>query len=40
MAVYYFDANAMVKYDVTEPGSARVRQLINVQDPGVAIPPF
>ena len=33
MAVYYFDASAVVKYYVTEPGSAWVRQLIDAQDP-------
>jgi uncharacterized protein len=34
MAVYYFDASAVVKYYVTEPGSGWVRQLIDAQDPG------
>jgi len=34
MAVYYFDASAVVKYYVTEPGSTWVRQLIDTQDPG------
>ena len=33
MAVYYFDASAVVKYYVTEPGSAWVRQLIDARDP-------
>jgi uncharacterized protein len=32
MAVYYFDASAVVKYYVTEPGSTWVRQLIEVRD--------
>ena len=34
MAVYYFDASAVVKYYVTEPGSAWVRQLMEARDPG------
>jgi predicted nucleic acid-binding protein len=29
MALYYFDSSALVKYYVTEPGSAWVRQLID-----------
>ena len=33
MAVYYFDASAVVKYYVTEPGSAWVRQLIDAYNP-------
>ena len=33
MALYYFDASALVKYYVTEPGSTWVRQIINEQDP-------
>jgi len=33
MALYYFDASALVKYNVTEPGSTWVRQLIDEQDP-------
>lgn len=33
MAFYYFDASALVKYYVTEPGSTWVRQLIEEQDP-------
>ncbi|HEV8714433.1 MAG TPA: type II toxin-antitoxin system VapC family toxin [Candidatus Binatia bacterium] len=32
MAFYYFDASALVKYYVTEPGSTWVRQLIEEQD--------
>src|SRR5437764_2384367 len=32
MAVYYFDAIAVVKYYVTEPGSSWVRRLIDQQD--------
>jgi predicted nucleic acid-binding protein len=36
MAVYYFDASAVVKYYVTEPGSTWVRQLIDAQDAGQA----
>jgi len=31
MSVYYFDASALVKYYVTEPGSTWVRQLIEEQ---------
>lgn len=34
MALYYFDASALVKYYVTEPGSTWVRQLIEEQDAG------
>ena len=34
MAVYYFDASAVVKYYVTELGSAWVRQLMEARDPG------
>ncbi len=34
MAFYYFDASALVKYYVTEPGSNWVRQLIEERDPG------
>jgi predicted nucleic acid-binding protein len=33
MAFYYFDASALVKYYVTEPGSTWVRQLIEERDP-------
>jgi uncharacterized protein len=33
MALYYFDASALVKYYVTEPGSTWVRQVIDEQDP-------
>jgi predicted nucleic acid-binding protein len=33
MAFYYFDASALVKYYVTEPGSAWVRQVIDERDP-------
>ena len=33
MAFYYFDASALVKYYVTEPGSTWVRQMIDEQDP-------
>lgn len=29
MALYYFDASALVKYHVTEPGSTWIRQLID-----------
>ena len=32
MAFYYFDASALVKYYVTEPGSTWVRQLIEERD--------
>lgn len=32
MALYYFDASALVKYYVTEPGSSWVRRLIEAQD--------
>jgi predicted nucleic acid-binding protein len=41
MAFYYFDASALVKYYVTEPGSAWVRQLIEERDSETgAIPIF
>ena len=33
MAFYYFDASALVKYYVTEPGSGWVRHLIEQRDP-------
>jgi predicted nucleic acid-binding protein len=33
MAVYYFDASAVVKYYVPEPGSLWTRQLLDAQDP-------
>ncbi|MFQ5614258.1 MAG: type II toxin-antitoxin system VapC family toxin [Anaerolineae bacterium] len=33
MAFYYFDASALVKYYVTEPGSTWIRQLIEERDP-------
>jgi len=33
MAFYYFDASALVKYYITEPGSTWVRQVIDEQDP-------
>jgi len=33
MALYYFDASALVKYYVTEPGSSWVCQLIEDRDP-------
>jgi predicted nucleic acid-binding protein len=33
MAFYYFDASALVKYYVTEPGSTWVRQVFDEQDP-------
>ena len=33
MAFYCFDASALVKYYVTEPGSTWVRQVIDAQDP-------
>src|SRR5215510_12051927 len=32
MAFYYFDASALVKYYVTEPGNTWVRQVIDEQD--------
>lgn len=32
MALYYFDASALVKYYVTEPGSTWVRELIDARD--------
>ena len=33
MALCYFDASAVVKYCVTEPGSHWVRQLVQERDP-------
>jgi predicted nucleic acid-binding protein len=33
MALNYFDASALVKYYVTEPGSTWVRQVIDAQEP-------
>jgi len=33
MSLYYFDASALVKYYVTEPGSTWVRELIDQGDP-------
>jgi hypothetical protein len=33
MLLYYFDASALVKYYVTEPGSSWVCQIIDEQDP-------
>jgi uncharacterized protein len=33
MAVYYFDASALVKYYVPEPGSTWVRQLLDAREP-------
>jgi predicted nucleic acid-binding protein len=33
MVLHYFDASALVKYYVTEPGSTWVRQIIDAQDP-------
>ena len=33
MALCYFDASAVVKYYVTEPGSHWVRQLVQERDP-------
>jgi uncharacterized protein len=33
MALYYFDASALVKYYVSEPGSTWVRQVIDEQEP-------
>lgn len=33
MTLYYFDASAVVKYYVTEPGSKWVRQLVEERDP-------
>ncbi len=33
MAFYYFDASALVKYYVTEPGSTWVRQLVDGRNP-------
>lgn len=33
MAFYYFDASALVKYYVTEPGSTWVRHLVEDRDP-------
>lgn len=38
MALYYFDASALVKYYVTEPGSTWVRQIINEHDPETDYP--
>ena len=38
MIFYYFDASALVKYYVTEPGSTWVRQIINEQDPETSQP--
>jgi len=38
MALYYFDASALVKYYVTEPGSAWVRELIDARDGGTGRP--
>lgn len=32
MAFYYFDASALVKYYILEPGSTWVRELINATD--------
>lgn len=32
MALYYFDASALVKYYILEPGSTWVRELINATD--------
>jgi len=32
MALYYFDASALVKYYVTEPGSTWVRHLVEARD--------
>ena len=32
MTLYYFDASAVVKYYVTEPGSTWVRQLVEERD--------
>jgi predicted nucleic acid-binding protein len=34
MTLYYFDASAVVKYYVPEPGSTWVRQLLDAQAPG------
>ena len=36
MALYYFDASALVKYYVTEPGSTWVRYLVEDWDVGTA----
>ena len=36
MAVYYFDASALVKYYVPEPGSSWVRQLLDTRAPTYA----
>lgn len=33
MAIFFFDASALVKYYVTEPGSTWIRQLIDGRDP-------
>lgn len=38
MALYYFDASALVKYYVTEPGSTWIRQLIDAQDSATGQP--
>ena len=38
MALYYFDASALVKYYVTEPGSIWIRQLIDAQDSATGQP--
>ncbi len=32
MVLYYFDASALVKYYVTEPGSIWVREVIDARD--------
>ena len=36
MTMYYFDASALVKYYVPEPGSAWVRQLLDAREPARA----
>jgi hypothetical protein len=38
MILHYFDASALVKYYVTEPGGTWVRQIIDAQDPEPADP--
>lgn len=38
MAVYYFDASALVKYYVLEPGTTWVRGIIDAVDPGSGQP--
>jgi len=38
MAFYYFDASALVKYYVTEPGSTWVRQLIKERETATGQP--